>query len=69
MCNEEPLLKPEAVYTVKETCAILDICKDTLNDRRKRGMITPTNPDNKYRYKYTGCAIRKLWRLENNLPL
>ena len=69
MCNEEPQIKDEAVYTVKETCAILEICKDTLSNRREKGLISPTNPNNKFRYKYTGCAIRKLWRLENNLPL
>lgn len=64
MTNKCPDVDPKATFNVKETCYHLDINKDTLSDRRNKGMITPVNA-NKYRYRYSGAAIRKLWHLEN----
>lgn len=39
MCNEEPSIGYDTTYSVKETCAILDISKATLSNRRRRGII------------------------------
>lgn len=68
MCNEEPKINPDAVYCVKETCALLDISGKTLTKRRKEGLIAPVNPDER-NYRYTGAAIRRLWRVINRQPL
>ncbi len=68
MCNEEPNINPCGVFCVKETCAILDISGKTLAKMRKAGIITPVNPDER-NFKYTGAAIRQLWRIVNRQPL
>lgn len=65
MVNKIPDLHPRDVFNVKETCYILDINKTTLMNRRKRGLIEAIEVG-KNRYKYTGAAIRKFWRLENS---
>ena len=68
MCNEEPKVNPDATFGVKETCALLGMSKNTLADRRRKGKITPVNPQVRRWYRYSGEAIRRLWRTENNLP-
>lgn len=68
MVNSIPNIDPKAVFNVKETCKILGICKDTLRDRRSKGLIIPVNPYSKNRLKYSGAAIRDLWKLENLVP-
>ena len=67
MINEEPDIKLPAVYNVSETCAILQVSRGTLRDRRVKGYIVPVNPYDAKGYRYTGEAIRKLWRFENHL--
>ena len=67
MVNKMPDVDPEQVFTVKETCAILGVCKDTIADRRKRGLIKPVNPKAERRFKYKGSAIIRLWKIENNI--
>ena len=67
MCNNEPNIKDAAVYTVMETCRLLEICKDTLTDRRRKGLIAPINPLTTKGFKYSGAAIKRLWRIEMNL--
>lgn len=67
MCNEQPDVKHDAVYNVKETCYHLDISKDTLNNRRKRGLITPLNPHAASGFRYLGAEIVRFWRSENYL--
>lgn len=67
MCIEEPKVAPEGVYCVKATCAVLEICRVTLHNRRRKGLITPLNPDSKYGYKYSGAEIIRFWRNENYL--
>ena len=69
MVNEIPDVKPHSTYNVKETCAILNICKDTLTEKRKQGKIKPINPNNPKRYRYSGASIRKLWLIENPVTL
>lgn len=66
MVNEEPTCSKKGVFTTKETCILLDICKDTLQKRRECGMITPIDPFHKP-YKYTGAEIRRFWKFENRL--
>lgn len=68
MCNEEPDISPLSVYCVKETCALLDISGKTLAKMRKAGKIMPVNPEER-NYRYTGAAIRRLWRIINHQPL
>ena len=67
MCNEEPRIDDMAVYSVMETCAILKISKGTLRDRRLKGFITPMNMFEPKKFKYSGEAIKRLWRIENYL--
>ncbi|MCF0219825.1 MAG: DNA-binding protein [Muribaculaceae bacterium] len=68
MCNEEPKINDNAVYNIKETCAILCINRDTLRDRTRKGLILPLNPLSARGFKYSGKAIRRLWCLENYMP-
>ena len=65
MVNEEPDISLRAVFNVKETCAILDICKDTLRDRRRKQMIVPVDPEAKRGFKFSGRAIRNFWKIES----
>lgn len=67
MCNEQPEVNPEGVYNVKETCYHLAISKDTLNNRRKRGLIKPLNPCATSGFRYLGAEIIRFWRKENFL--
>lgn len=67
MCNEQPDVKREGVYNVKETCYYLAISKDTLNNRRRRGLITPLNPCARSGFRYLGAEIIRFWRSENFL--
>ena len=69
MYNVEPKVCPSAIFGVKETCAILGISRNTLLNKRKKGLIEPVNPQALKLYRYTGEAIMRLWRLENNLPI
>ena len=68
MVNKIPNIDPKAVFNVKQTCKILGICKDTLRDRRSKGLIIPINHNSNNRLKYSGAAIRQLWKLENLMP-
>lgn len=65
MCNEEPKVSDHSTHKVCETCSLLKVGRDWLNDRRKKGLITPVNPDNPARYRYSGASIKRLWRIEN----
>lgn len=64
MVDKIPDIDDDAVKTVKETCAILKVSRTTLTARRKAGRIKPVNT-NPRRFKYSGYAIKRLWKLEH----
>ncbi|MDE6009398.1 MAG: helix-turn-helix domain-containing protein [Muribaculaceae bacterium] len=66
MIENCPTCNPDAVFSVKQTCAELGICHKTLRKLRKRGIITPCNT-NPRRYKYTGQSIIDCWRKATRL--
>lgn len=60
--NEAPPNCPsDFTYCVKVTCALIGISKTSLTEYRRRGWITPTNPNNKFRPKYSGQSINELY--------
>ncbi len=66
MIENCPTCNPDAVYSVKQTCAELGICRKTLRKLRLRGIITPCNT-NRHRYKYTGQSIVDCWKTATRL--
>ena len=60
MTDIPPTCVSEGVYNVKITCAILSVCKITLQKYRRRGYIKPIN-ENKHRFLYSGQAIIDCW--------
>lgn len=64
MTEIKPICDPNGAYCVKRTCSILDISKTSLQNYRKRGVITPLN-NNPSRYKYSGESIINCWKKIN----
>ena len=62
MTEIAPKCDPAGVYCVKRACAMLDVTKKTLGKYRQMGIITPLNPDNPRRYKYSGQSIIDCWK-------
>lgn len=62
MRETPPNCPPDNVYCVKQTCAELGTTKTTLAKCRRRGLITPLNPDNPRRFKYSGQSINECWQ-------
>lgn len=61
MNETKPIVDPHGVYTVKRTCAALEVSYKTLRKYRMNGHIQPINPDNLHRLKYTGQSILDCW--------
>ncbi len=61
MKETPPNLPAENVYCVKQVCAEVGVTKTSLSKYRRQGLITPTNPGNPHRFKYTGQAVNELW--------
>lgn len=57
----KPDCAPEGIYSAKRTCVELGITYKTLRKYRQKGYITPMNPDNPYRPKYSGRSITDCW--------
>ncbi len=62
-----PSCAPNGVYSVKRTCAELGISHKTLRKYRLNGYITPLNPNNVYRPKFSGQSIIDCWNLMKTL--
>ncbi len=62
-----PTCNPAGVYCVKRACAELGISRKTLWRYRLLGLISPINPDNKQRPKYSGQSIIDCWNLHAKL--
>ncbi len=62
-----PSCAPNGVYSVKRTCAELGISHKTLRKYRLNGYITPLNPNNVYRPKFSGQSIIDCWNLIKTL--
>ena len=58
-----PTCNPDAVFCVKRACAELEISRKTLRKYRSLGLITPMNPENKRRPKYSGQSLIDCWNL------
>ena len=56
-----PTCDPEGVYSVKRTCAELGVSHKTLKKYRDNGYISPLNPGNSSRPKYSGQSIIDCW--------
>ena len=61
MNESRPLVDPMGVYSVKRTCAELGVSYKTLRKYRVCGHITPVNPQNTRRLKYSGQSILDCW--------
>ena len=61
MKETRPTCDPNGVYSVKRTCAELGVSHKTLMKYRKSGYITPLNPGNIFRPKYSGESIINCW--------
>ena len=61
MNETRPLVDPLGVYSVKRTCAELGVSYKTLRKDRVCGHITPVNPQNTRRLKYSGQSILDCW--------
>lgn len=57
MNETKPIVAPQGVYTVKRTCAVLEVSYKTLHKYRMNGYIQPINPKNHHRLKYSGQSI------------
>jgi DNA-binding transcriptional MerR regulator len=67
MIETPPNLPPENVYCVKQVCAEIGVSKTTLAKYRRRGLITPLNPDNPRRFKYSGQSVNELYYILSRL--
>lgn len=63
----KPTCNPFGVYSAKRTCAELGVSYKTLLKYRVSGFITPLNPDNPHRPKYSGQAIIDCWTILTKL--
>jgi len=61
MIESKPMVDPAGVYSVKRTCAKLEISYKTLRSYRMKGLIQPMNPTTSRRLKYTGQSILDCW--------
>jgi DNA-binding transcriptional MerR regulator len=61
MVAEKPEIPTTGRYSVKETCRILGIHRNTLLEYTKRGLITAGVRRATFRKFYTGSEILKLW--------
>jgi hypothetical protein len=61
MTERAPQCDPESVFSVKRACAELGVTRKTLRKLRDIGVLTPVNPDNKYRLKYSGRSLIDCW--------
>ena len=66
MTESVPKCDPMGLYSVKRTCAVLEVCKKTLQKYRRQGIIAPIN-NNPKRYKYTGQSIIDCWEKVKHL--
>lgn len=62
MIAEEPKCADTGKYSTKETCAILQIHRSTLERYRAANMIRAGYRTVNNRKFYTGFEIKKLWR-------
>jgi len=62
-----PTCNLAGVYCVKRACAELGVSRKTLRRYRLLGLISPINPDNKQRPKYSGQSIIDCWNLHAKL--
>lgn len=65
MTGIEPVLPPTRRYTIKETCEILDIHRNTLGRKTKEGEIRVNyrKAGSKVRPFYLGKDIMRFWRM------
>ena len=59
--SEQPQVNPTARYTIKETCSILCIHRNTLRAYMKLGYIKPTLGATRLRFK--GAEILRFWNV------
>lgn len=63
MKAKEPNVPPTARFSVKQTCAILGICRNTLRRYTQNGLIKENRRMSNLRPYYTGKAIHDCWRI------
>lgn len=61
MKEQKPTCDPDGIYSVKRTCAELGVSHKTLRKYRQSGYISPVNPDNIHRPRYSGRSIIDCW--------
>ena len=67
--GEEPKVKPNRRYTINETCALLDIHRNTLRAYVRAGYIKPYTPAKRPRElqarsprtRFLGSEITRFW--------
>ncbi len=62
MTTEEPKVRPDGRYSVKETCQALGISRETLRRYTNAGAIIVKHRRVNMRPFYTGANILSLWR-------
>lgn len=67
MRETKPQCDPSGFYTVKRTCAVLDISPKTFKKYRSLGYIKPVNPNNPNRPKFSGQDILDCWTIISSL--
>lgn len=58
----QPGCNPNGVYSVKRACMEIGVSYKTFSKYRRLGLITPLNPENKNRPKFTGQSIIDCWK-------
>lgn len=62
IASTEPKVAPTGRYSIKETCQVLGICRNTLLYYTNAGMIKCGFRRHTRRKFYTGVEILKFWR-------
>lgn len=63
MTAKEPDVPQTARYSIKQTCEILGICRNTLRKYAQAGIIKENRRMANMRPYYTGKAIHDCWRV------
>lgn len=58
--SQEPVVNPKAKYTIKETCSILGIHRNSLRKYRDEGLIKCSIKNRSQRYY--GFEITRFWK-------